>query len=42
MNLPYTEIFRVEVDSITNWDRWREMCIIEYKDEDGNYMRFEF
>lgn len=42
MSLPYPELFRVEVDSITNWKEWRESHRITYVDEEENEQEFYF
>lgn len=42
MSLPYKEIFRVEVDSITNWSHWRETHSVTYVDEEENEKEFVF
>lgn len=42
MSLPYKELFRVEVDSITNWNDWRETHRITYVDEEENEKEFVF
>ncbi|WP_379146251.1 hypothetical protein [Paenibacillus sp. sgz500992] len=42
MSLPYKELFRVEVDSITNWKHWREAHRITYVDEEENEKEFVF
>lgn len=42
MGLPYPELFRVEVDSITNWKEWRETHKVTYLDEEENRREFVF
>ncbi len=42
MNMPYKELFRVEVDSITNWGDWKDSCRISYLDEKNNEKEFVF
>jgi hypothetical protein len=42
MNVPYKELFRVEVDSITNWDNWKDSCTVRYLDEENNEKEYVF
>ncbi|MNC49520.1 hypothetical protein D3C75_987040 [compost metagenome] len=42
MSLPYKELFRVEVDNITNWNHWREAHRVTYVDEEENEKVFVF
>lgn len=42
MNMPYNELFRVEVDSITNWDNWKDYCRVRYLDGENNEKEFVF
>ncbi|QSF45627.1 hypothetical protein [Paenibacillus tianjinensis] len=42
LSLPYKELFRVEVDSITNWNHWREAHRVTYVDEEENEKVFVF
>ncbi|WP_143758998.1 hypothetical protein [Paenibacillus odorifer] len=42
MNMPYNELFRVEVDSITNWDNWKDYCMVRYLDGENNEKEFVF
>jgi hypothetical protein len=42
MNVPYNELFRVEVDSVINWESWRESFRVKYLDEENNEKEFVF
>jgi hypothetical protein len=42
MNVPFKDVFRVEVDSIINWDSWKDSCRIKYIDKENNEKEFVF
>lgn len=42
MNVPYNELFRVDVDSILNWDSWKDSCRVIYLDKENNETEFVF
>jgi hypothetical protein len=42
MDLPYPELFRVEVDSIANWKTWQSDCKVTYVDEEENEKEYGF
>jgi hypothetical protein len=42
MDLPYIELFRVEVDQITNWDKWKTTYEVKYIDQENNEKVYVF
>ncbi|MFF2484257.1 hypothetical protein [Paenibacillus sp. NPDC058071] len=42
MNVPYKELFRVEVDSIINWGDWKDSNRIRYLDMENNEKEYAF
>jgi hypothetical protein len=42
MDLPYIELFRVEVDQITNWDSWKTTHIVKYMDQKNDEKEYVF
>jgi hypothetical protein len=42
MQLPYKELFRVEVDRITNWGSWKDSYRISYLEDENNEKEFVF
>lgn len=42
MNVPYNELSRVDVDSVLNWDSWKDSCRVIYLDKENNETEFVF